>query len=200
MSSSANRKQVQINKNPSSSKPIPDALYKSLRIDNYLYYYKDTTSSEKTSIKFQFSCIKKCRVYLHIHRDYLFPKYCGYDSSDKPIICTFSNSSKRDTSLYLDFTREKIFCFGEHKQECRITNFHVQIGENASTISKNFEFLRKEVIKDPLKSSAYFKDLMVNQNQNFSITQIKAQLRAVREELFPKDVELIFNSDKIWIR
>ena len=200
MASSGIRKTIPIEKNQSSSKIVPDSAFRRLRIEKNYYYYKDTTTSDKNSIKFQYCCVKKCGVYMHIHKDYRFDQYFSEEAKENPKIKKFAECQKRSQSIYADFTIETIFLFGDHKEGCMVDLYQAEIVGTSSSISSNISILRAEIYKDPFKSSMHFKELLLTKNQKFSLSQVKQQLANIRNELFPKDVEMIFCSEKIWTK
>ena len=100
---------------------INNPNYKNLNLNEYLYSYKDTTTSEKYGIKSQYNCHRKCGVYLHIHKDYPFDEYFGPISSKTPEINFYSSAQKNDKSIFASCREDVINYFGDtHAGNCKI--------------------------------------------------------------------------------
>jgi len=157
------------------NKSRPPPKFMTLRIDDYLYTYKDNTTSLKYKIKFQFPCRNRCGVYLHVPLNFRFEKCFGKDALSTPIIKRINSFKKNDRSIFEEMTEDTIFLYDEppHKSSCRVVSSEVVNPKIVGSQESNLELLREVIRKEPLKSSCYFRDLMVKMDQKFSFNKIK---------------------------
>lgn len=170
--------------------------YRYIKIDEYTFRYKDTTTSEKFGgKKLQYECVNKlCDCYLHMSVNFAFTEFFCEEATKKPTILEIPDNKKRCKTIYDKIDNTKIYFFGKHLSSCEKNNFSFLNPKEISSISNSFDVLRCAILKEPLKSSYYFFDLMVRLNQKFNLTQIKYQLKCIRGELFPKDLDVLIQS------